>query len=169
MAPFSEDDIANAYAHYGVQLQGVEAAENTPRIEDIILAVLETPPPGRFVSMLPTLILKNHEKIDFNYIKSKTNAQTSSKLGYILDVSISCSQEIRKLRDQQELQQTLRSAISNLAPSPLPIVWVPEKLKIFYRPEDFTPQEPHEKKWCISTKYDLETFIRHAREYIRDA
>src|SRR3989344_1287770 len=91
MGKFTEDEIAQAYAYYGVQLSGVEPKQTGP-LEDVILAVIENPPPGRFISTLPALIARNRAIVNFDYLVREVHksSEASAKFGYLLDVTIGC-------------------------------------------------------------------------------
>ncbi len=165
MKQFTEDQIAQAYAYYGVQLSGVDPVQTGP-LEDVILAVIESPPPGRFISTLPALIAKNADKINFSYLLKQVedSAEASAKLGFILDVTGANAREL----DLKQIAAALEKTVQKLKEAERPLVWLAPELRDFFDPDDLNPKWDYERKWGVRPKLEPEDFKRHMQEYLRN-
>ena len=168
MKQFTEDEIVQAYAYYGVQLSGVEPVQTGP-LEDVILSVIENPPPGRIISTTPALIAKNAGKIDFSYLVREANKSTelSAKLGFILDVTKSSVQEVKKPDNYEQIIGKLEKVIDTLKKSEKKVVWISQQALKFYNETDMNLEFPLEKKWNVRSKNAPEDFNQHLEEYTK--
>lgn len=168
---YTEDEIASAYAYYGVELLGVEPCEIEGTLEDVVMSVLESPLNPRFVSTMPALLVKNREALDFKQLvgRAKQNPEYAAKLGYILEVTIAAMQELKGTKHYRNIEVEFRALQTELNPSDTALLWMPEELPPWIPDEDLFPKDTYEKKWNICSKFELTRFKDHIEVYVRDA
>ena len=165
MGKFTEDEIAQSYAYYGVQLSGVEPKQIGP-LEDVILAVIENPPPGRFITTIPPLIIKNEELNLHKLLKNiKEHKEYGPRLGYILDMTLECAKRL-PVKERAHVTERIKEVLKHLKPSKQPEKWMPEKLGQLYEAK---PKEEHEIKWNVVTSYGFKRFEDHFDSYVKYA
>lgn len=167
---YTEDEIAGAYAYYGVELLGVESQDVNGTLEDVIMSVIGSPPPGRYVSTMPALLVKNNKALDFRQLveRAKQNSECSAKLGYILEVTIAAMQELKGTKHFRDIEEKFRYLQKTLKPADSLTRWIPSGLESWI-PEDLLPTDPYEQKWNVCAKLGLDSFKRHLKEYLIDA
>lgn len=168
MITLKPDEVAPLYATYGVPLSGVEESQLEAALEDTIASVIENPPPGRFVSTMPALIVKNWQGIDFDLLIKYLGASEESlaKLGYILDVTIASLESLTLPENSASIIQKLATYRAKLPPAKKPVVWVPKELIRYFDENDLQPQDEFEKRWNVAARFTLEDFARHIEEYV---